>query len=48
MKALNRAGFYHNGRLATLSDVVEHHNMQFNLGLTNQRKMDRIEYLKDI
>ena len=48
MKALNRAGFYHNGRFATLSDVVEHHNMQFNLGLTNQRKRDRIEYLKDI
>jgi hypothetical protein len=47
VRALNRAGFYHNGRFATLSDVVEHYNTQFDLRLGNQQKT-LIEYLKGI
>jgi mono/diheme cytochrome c family protein len=43
-----KGGFYHDGRFATLSDVVEHYNTQFNLSLSNQQKNDLIEYLKGI
>jgi mono/diheme cytochrome c family protein len=43
-----KGGFYHDGRFATLSDVVEHYNTQFNLNLSNQQKNDLIEYLKGI
>jgi hypothetical protein len=39
-------GFYHDGRFATLMDVVNHYNALFSLGLTNREKMDLIEYLK--
>ncbi len=41
-------GFYHDGRFATLRDVVEHYDTQFHLGLTNQEKADLIEYLKSL
>jgi len=39
-------GFYHDGRFATLMDVVNHYDALFSLGLTNREKMDLIEYLK--
>ncbi len=43
-----KGGFYHDGRFATLTDVVEHYNGFFNLGLSPQAKRDLVEYLKSI
>lgn len=40
-----KGGFYHDGRFATLSDVVDHYDAQFRLGLTAQQKSDLIQYL---
>ena len=41
-------GFYHDGRFATLLDVVNHYNTLFSLGLTNAQKSDLVEYLKSL
>ena len=38
-------GFYHDGRFATLLDVVNHYDEHFELGLTEAEKLDLIEYL---
>ena len=38
-------GFYHDGRFATLSDVVDHYNSCMSLGLTSSEKSDLIQYL---
>jgi len=43
-----KGGFYHDGRFATLLDVVNHYNTQFNLRLNDTDKRDLIEYLKGI
>ena len=43
-----KSGFYHDGRFATLSDVVQHYNTQFNLNLSDGQKNDLVEYLKGI
>jgi mono/diheme cytochrome c family protein len=43
-----KGGFYHDGRFATLLDVVNHYNTQFNLNLSDADKRDLIEYLKGI
>src|SRR5579871_4330919 len=43
-----KGGFYHDGRFATLSDVVDHYNAQFSLGLTDQEKSDLIQYLMSL
>ncbi len=43
--AHQKGGFYHDGRFATLTDVVEHYNGTFKLGLSNGDKTDLIEYL---
>ncbi|HXA20707.1 MAG TPA: hypothetical protein VNW90_00310 [Acetobacteraceae bacterium] len=43
-----KGGFYHDGRYATLIDVVDHYNTQLNLNLSEQDKKDLIEYLKGI
>ena len=40
-----KGGFYHDGRFATLRDVVEHYDHFFNLDLSEQEKMDLVEYL---
>jgi len=40
-----KGGFYHDGRFATLRDVVEHYDRFFNLDLSEQDKMDLVEYL---
>jgi hypothetical protein len=40
-----KGGFYHDGRFATLHDVVNHYNTCFSLGLTEQEKQDLIQYL---
>jgi hypothetical protein len=43
-----KGGFYHDGRFATLRDVVEHYNTFLRLGLTAREKQDLIEYLKSL
>jgi hypothetical protein len=46
--AHQKGGFYHDGRFATLDDVVEHYNTFFKLGLTAREQKDLVEYLKSI
>lgn len=41
-----KGGFYHDGRFATLQDVIEHYDTFLKLGLTGEEKNDLIEYLK--
>jgi hypothetical protein len=48
MKAANKGRYFHDGRFATLLDVVNHYNQQFNLQLTDQEKKDLVEYLKSL
>jgi cytochrome c peroxidase len=40
-----KGGFYHDGRFATLKDVVNHYNVCMNLGLSEAEKDDLIAYL---
>jgi mono/diheme cytochrome c family protein len=40
-----KGGFYHDGRFATLRDVVDHYNAFFDLRLTERESSDLIEYL---
>lgn len=40
-----KGGLYHDGRFATLGDVVDHYNSCMNLGLTGDEKSDLIAYL---
>ncbi len=43
-----KGGFFHDGRFATLTDVVDHYNTQFKLNLDDAQRKDLIEYLKGI
>ena len=43
-----KGGFYHDGRFATLLDVVKHYDQFFGLGLTEQQESDLVEYLKSL
>jgi len=43
-----KGGFYHDGRFATLPDVVDHYDAFLNLGLTAAEKSDLVEYLKSL
>ncbi|HJV81861.1 hypothetical protein [Noviherbaspirillum sp.] len=43
-----KPGFYHDGRFATLMDVVEHYNTTKQLALSDQDKRDLVEYLKSL
>ncbi|HKO95665.1 MAG TPA: hypothetical protein VJU86_01645 [Pyrinomonadaceae bacterium] len=43
---IHKGGFYHDGRFATLFDVVNHYNSFKKLNLTEQEKKDLVEYLK--
>jgi hypothetical protein len=43
-----KGGFYHDGRFATLLDVVNHYDATFNLGLSEPEKTDVVEYLKSL
>jgi cytochrome c2 len=45
---IHKGGFYHDGRFATLNDVVEHYDGHLGLDLTDQERSDLIEYLKSI
>jgi len=43
-----KGGFYHDGRFATLADVIDHYDAHGSLGLTADQKLDLIEYLKSL
>ncbi|HET6177439.1 MAG TPA: hypothetical protein VFE61_10930 [Candidatus Sulfotelmatobacter sp.] len=43
-----KGGFYHDGRFATLNDVVDHYNRFFGLNLDDQDKAALVEYLKSL
>jgi len=43
-----KAGFYHDGRFASLREVVDHYDTLRGLRLTDQEKNDLIEYLKSL
>jgi hypothetical protein len=45
---IHKGGFYHDGRFATLLDVVNHYDGFFDLALTDQEKNNLIEYLKSL
>jgi hypothetical protein len=41
-------GYYHDGRFATLDDVIEHYDAAFSLGLTKDDSADLIEFLRSL
>jgi hypothetical protein len=43
-----KGGFFHDGRFATLLDVVNHFDGVLGLSLTTQEKQDLVEYLKSL
>jgi hypothetical protein len=43
-----KGGFYHDGRFATLRDVVDHYDAQFGLHLSEQEKADLVAYLRSL
>jgi len=47
-RATQQGGFFHDGRFATLLDVVNHYNGFQGLGLTDAEKKDLVEYLKGL
>lgn len=46
--AHTKGGFYHDGRFATLLDVVDHYNNFKKLNLSEQEKNDLVEFLKSL
>jgi len=48
MKPENKGRFYHDGRFATLLDVVQSYNERFGLNLSAQEESDLVEYLKSL
>lgn len=43
-----KGGFYHDGRFATLRDVVDHYDQLRNLGLSDAQKQDLVAYLTSL
>jgi mono/diheme cytochrome c family protein len=43
-----KGGFYHDGRFATLTDVVRHYDRTFTLNLTDAQIRDLVEFLKSL
>lgn len=43
-----QGGFYHDGRFATLPDVIAHYDQHFELGLTPEQISDLVEFLKSL
>ncbi len=43
-----KGGFYHDGRFATLKDVLAHYDRNFKLGLSDRETAELIEYLKSL
>jgi hypothetical protein len=48
MDPAHRGRFYHDGRFATLTDVVRHYSALFHLALTGEEISDIVEYLKSL
>ena len=46
--AHQKGGFYHDGRFATLGEVVDHYDRFFELGLTPREKQDLAQYLRSL
>ncbi|HEX5654733.1 MAG TPA: hypothetical protein VFX58_16765 [Chitinophagaceae bacterium] len=46
--ARSKGGYYHDGRFATLSRVIDHYNAHLDLQLTASEKKDLEEYLKSL
>jgi hypothetical protein len=46
--AHSKGGYYHDGRFATLRDVVDHYDQHFTLRLTERKKADLVEFLKSL
>jgi hypothetical protein len=44
----SKGGFYHDGRFASLRQVIDHYDSRFALGLTAAEKSDLAEYLKSL
>lgn len=44
----SKGGFYHDGRFATLHDVVDHYDSCMSLGLSADEKSDLVQYLKSL
>jgi len=44
----SKGGYYHDGRFATLRDVVDHYDGHFDLRLSEQKKRDLVEFLKSL
>ena len=45
---IHKGGFYHDGRFATLGEVVDHYDDHFRLNLSAPEKHDLIEYLRSL
>ena len=43
-----KGGFFHDGRFATVNDVVAHFNAQFALSLTADEASDLAEFVKSL
>jgi len=43
-----KGGFYHDGRYASLLDVVNHYDQTFSLGLSDAQKKDLVQYLESL
>ncbi len=43
-----KGGFFHDGRFATLSDVINHYNNHFSINLTTSEKQDLEQYLRSL
>jgi CxxC motif-containing protein (DUF1111 family) len=48
VQKIHKGGFYHDGRFATLVDVVNHYDHHFDLDLSRREKRDLVEYLKSL
>jgi cytochrome c peroxidase len=48
LSPMANTGYFHDGRFATLTDVVNHYNTCFNLNLTDQDKTDLVQYMKSL
>jgi hypothetical protein len=48
LRTHTKGGFYHDGRFATLADVIEHYNGHFHLDLTSDEKLQLAEYLMSL
>jgi hypothetical protein len=48
MIAKQKGGFYHDGRFATLIDVINHYDRHFDLSLTEDEKRDLAAFVESL